>query len=166
MTTQNTTLSATQIFVLNAAADHAQGRIETFPDNVKGGARAKVLSGLQTRGWIMASTDGFLCITDSGRGAIGREIAVTKKAKAAKTAKANAPIKARAPTKQNMLTDLLEREGGAAISALMAATGWQKHSVCGALSTLNKTLGGTIQSEKRDGERVYWIGATLEQEIG
>jgi Protein of unknown function (DUF3489) len=148
MTTQNTTLSATQIFVLNAAADNAQGRIETFPDNVKGGARAKVLSGLQTRGWIMASTDGFLCITDSGRGAIGREIPV---------------IKARAPTKQNMLTALLEREGGAAISALMAATGWQKHSVCGALSTLNKTLGGTIQSEKRDGERVYWIGATLEQ---
>ena len=41
----------------------------------------------------------------------------------------------------------------------MSATGWQQHSVRGALSTLNKGLGGVIDNAKRDGQRIYWIGA-------
>jgi hypothetical protein len=166
-------LSATQIFVLNAAADHTLRRVEAFPDSVNGGARTKVLAGLAARGLIVQVKENYE-ITPAGFAAIGREVpkpAKVKKAKAEKAPKkapiapnADAPVKKeRAPTKQNILTSLIQREGGAAISVLMAATGWQKHSVCGALSTLNKILGGTIQSEKRDGERVYWIGEAPHQ---
>ena len=46
---------------------------------------------------------------------------------------------------------------GASMAGMMAATGWQAHSVRGALSTLNKLQGGAIQSAKRDGERRYQV---------
>ncbi len=51
---------------------------------------------------------------------------------------------------------LLERDGGASLTDLMAATGWQAHSVRGALSTLKKKLGRPLQSTtEADGQRVY-----------
>ncbi len=185
-----TQLSETQMFVLNAAADHADGRVETFPENVKGGARAKVIDGLKTRAWIAPTNEGWV-ITDAGRAAIGRkvvklievvevaevveiveavEVAETPQAKpaetakkpkapkSAKTEKAEKPIKVRAPSKQDVMLSLLKREGGTSLHELMSATGWQQHSVRGALSTLNKGLGGVIENVKRDGQRVYWIG--------
>ena len=185
-----TQLSETQMFVLNAACDHANGHVETFPENVKGGARAKVIDGLNTRGWIAPANDGWV-ITDAARAAIGREVVKLievvevaevveivetvevvetpqakpaetakepKAPKSAKTEKAEKPIKARAPSKQDVMLSLLKREGGTSLSELMSATGWQQHSVRGALSTLNKGLGGVIENAKRDGQRVYWIG--------
>ena len=183
-----TQLSETQMFVLNAAADHADGRVETFPENVKGGARAKVIDGLKTRAWIAPENEGWV-ITDAGRAAIGREVVklievvevaevveiveavevaettqaqpaeAAKEPKAQKPAKAEKPIKVRAPSKQDVMLSLLKREGGTSLHELMSATGWQQHSVRGALSTLNKGLGGVIENAKRDGQRVYWIGA-------
>ena len=183
-----TQLSESQIFVLNTAADHADGRVETFPENVKGGARAKVIDGLKTRAWIAAANDGWV-ITDAGRAAIGREVVklievvevaevveivdavevaetpqaqpakAAKEPKAPKAEKAEKPINVRVPSKQDVMLSLLKREGGTSLSELMSATGWQQHSVRGALSTLNKGLGGLIENAKRDGQRIYWIGA-------
>ena len=186
-----TQLSDTQMFVLNAAADHTDGHVETFPENVKGGARAKVIEGLKTRAWITPVNDGWV-ITDAGRAAIGREVVQlievvevaevveiaeavevaetpqTKPARAAKepkapkpakAEKAEKPIKVRASSKQDVMLSLLKREGGTSLSELMSATGWQQHSVRGALSTLNKGLSGVIENAKREGQRVYWIGA-------
>ena len=58
-----------------------------------------------------------------------------------------------------ILVGLLRREEGATIDAMMAATGWQAHSVRGAMSgSVKKALGLVIASEKVDGLRVYRIG--------
>lgn len=66
---------------------------------------------------------------------------------------------ARPATKLAQLQELLRRKEGATIADLTAATGWQAHSVRGAISgTLKKKLGLTIASEKTAGrDRVYRI---------
>ncbi len=51
------------------------------------------------------------------------------------------------------LEALLLREGGATLTQMMEATGWQKHSVRGALSGGLKKKGLVITSEQP--ERVY-----------
>jgi hypothetical protein len=54
---------------------------------------------------------------------------------------------------------LLESEAGATIAEIMAATGWQQHTVRGALAgSITKKLGRKVTSEKIDGRgRVYRI---------
>lgn len=62
-------------------------------------------------------------------------------------------------TKQASLIALLRRKRGATIAELSDATGWQAHSVRGAISgTLKKKLGLIVASEAVDGRgRVYRI---------
>ena len=62
-------------------------------------------------------------------------------------------------TKQQIMIDLLRRPGGASIEEIAAATGWQSHTVRGAMSgALKKKLGLEITSQKLDGRgRVYRI---------
>ena len=62
-------------------------------------------------------------------------------------------------TKQALLIDLIKRKTGATIEEIVAATGWQAHSVRGAISgALKKKLGLAVSSEKADGRgRVYRI---------
>lgn len=62
-------------------------------------------------------------------------------------------------TKQQLLIDMLGREGGATLAEIVAATGWQSHTVHGAMSgALKKRLGLTINSVKIEGRgRVYRI---------
>ncbi len=64
-------------------------------------------------------------------------------------------------TKQALMIDLLKRKKGATIEAIVEATGWQPHSVRGAISgTLKKKLGLMVTSEKPgDGPRRYRIVA-------
>ena len=64
---------------------------------------------------------------------------------------------ARAGTKQCILTELLSRRDGATIAEAVKATGWQPHSVRGAISgTLKKKLGLAVTSDKIEGRgRVY-----------
>jgi len=68
--------------------------------------------------------------------------------------------KARTPregTKQAKLIEMLRTEGGATIEEIMVATGWQSHTVRGAIAgALKKKLGLDVTSEKVDGRgRVY-----------
>ena len=68
--------------------------------------------------------------------------------------------KARTPregTKQAKLIEMLRTEGGATIEEIMGATGWQSHTVRGAIAgALKKKLGLDVTSEKIDGRgRVY-----------
>jgi uncharacterized protein DUF3489 len=62
-------------------------------------------------------------------------------------------------TKQAKLIALLRRPGGATIDNLAKATGWQRHTVRGAISgALKKKLRLSVTSDKtKDGERVYRI---------
>jgi hypothetical protein len=101
----------------------------------------------------------------------------TKPAKAARTAAPKAPAKPKA-TKDTSSTDgapapkqregtrkatviaLLEREGGATLEELMAATAWQKHSVRGFISTLGSKGGYTIVSARREEDKVRCYSIT------
>ncbi len=62
-------------------------------------------------------------------------------------------------TKQALLIDLLKRKGGATLDEAVAATGWQPHSVRGAISgALKKKLGLPVESKIVDKRgRVYRI---------
>ena len=62
--------------------------------------------------------------------------------------------------KLGALVGLLRSEQGVTVEEMMAATGWQAHSVRGAISgSLKKKLGLNVVSKKTDGVRRYWIVA-------
>lgn len=64
-----------------------------------------------------------------------------------------------APSRLTQIVALLSRAQGASLAELTAATGWQPHSVRGALAGALKRKGHVILSEKVDGVRRYRIGA-------
>ena len=81
-------------------------------------------------------------------------------APAPRTARPATPAgKTREGTKQALLVDMLRRADGVTIAEVVAATGWQPHTVRGAFAgALKKRLGLTVVSEKVDGRgRVYRI---------
>ncbi len=84
---------------------------------------------------------------------------------AKKTRRSATPRKADTParrgTKQAILIELLKRPKGATIEQMTAKTGWQAHSVRGAISgSLKKKLGLAVTSVKpEDGPRRYRIQA-------
>lgn len=90
-------------------------------------------------------------------------------AKAAKrqvgTIKAEPPVRDTSPAQQaasaskiDTIVSLLRAKGGASIEQVIKATGWQAHSVRGAISgQLKKKLGLNVLSEKIDGTRLYRI---------
>jgi len=70
------------------------------------------------------------------------------------------PLPVAADTKLARLIALLRRRQGATLAELVAATGWQAHSVRGALSgTLKKKLGLAVTSEAAEGGRLYRLPA-------
>jgi len=55
---------------------------------------------------------------------------------------------------------MLQDRAGTTIAAIMAATGWQQHSVRGFFAgVIRKKLGLNLVSEPREGGRVYRIVA-------
>lgn len=54
---------------------------------------------------------------------------------------------------------LLERAGGATLEEIMSTTSWQKHSVCGFVSTLGSKHGYNVVRARREADqaRVYAI---------
>ncbi len=91
------------------------------------------------------------------KGKAGKKATPKKKApKAAKTAEG-----ARDGSKAAKVLELLKREGGTTLQAIMKATGWQAHSVRGFLSgTVRKKMGLEVASAKaEDGERTYSVKA-------
>ena len=60
--------------------------------------------------------------------------------------------------KLGLIVDRLERTAGATIDELVEATGWQKHSVHGALSRL-RSAGFAIRLELTMGRKAYRLAA-------
>lgn len=63
------------------------------------------------------------------------------------------------PSKLDLMTSLLNRTGGASIDELRAVTGWQAHSVRGALAGALRKKGLVVTSSRTDGVRRYALGA-------
>ncbi|MBT1536433.1 DUF3489 domain-containing protein [Ralstonia solanacearum] len=150
MTTQQ--LTPAQHAILAYAISHTGGKIEWFPDNIKGGARKKVLEGLAKRTLITASGDDWL-VTAAGYNALGLDAPQPEQPRKVARTREN--------SKQAQVIAMLRHPDGATINEICKATGWQAHTVRGAFAgTFKKRLGLTIVSEKSvDSERVYRIAA-------
>ncbi len=148
-------LTTTQRTLLEAAAKHPQKKLAVFPDNLKGGARIKVLTALLNAQLIEASTEeaGVFVATNKGLQETGINIQSTT------PTSEKAPRATRGGTKQAVLIDLLKRSEGATLTQMTEATGWQIHTVRGAMAgALKKKLGLEITSEKQPGtDRIYRI---------
>lgn len=64
------------------------------------------------------------------------------------------------PSRIDQLEQLITREGGASIAEMAHATGWQHHSIRGALAGALRKRGLVITSEKIDGVRRYTAQAS------
>ncbi len=167
-----TKLTDTQAIILSEAANRDGYIALPLPNSLRGGAAAKVVGAMLAKGFLeevdadmrngepvwRETGDGHgitLIATDTGLAAIGIE------AESAETKPPEDPApktrKPREGTKQATLIAMLRAPNGATIAEIMAATGWQSHTVRGAMSgALKKKLGLNITSEKEEGRgRVY-----------
>ncbi len=168
-----TQLTPAQHAILAKAINTSGGKIDWFPDNIKGGARKKVLEGLFNRALITPDGEGW-CVAAEGYDALGMKrpaipqptpafeaeldkIITSAEAKWKQEAKA-AP-RTRENSKQAEVIRMLQRPEGATIGQICIATGWQAHTVRGTFAgAFKKKLGLTIVSDKpQGGERVYRI---------
>lgn len=169
-----TTLTPAQHAILAYAVEHTAGKIVWFPDNIKGGARKKVLDGLFNRALI--TTDGAdWFVAAEGYDAMGCkrpapeptpvendpeiEAAVTAAEAEWAKDKAQAKPRMRENSKQAEVIRMLQRPEGATVRQICEATGWQAHTVRGTFAgAFKKKLGLALVSQKVDGgERIYRI---------
>jgi len=164
-------LTPTQHAILAYAINHTCGKIDWFPDNIKGAARKKVIDGLSNRAlittvgadWFVAA-EGYDALGVPRPGLVAPVDPADPEMEAAvETAEANLGIKAprrtRENSKQSQVIAMLRRPEGATIAQICEATNWQAHTVRGTLAgAFKKKLGLTLASEKVEGgERVYRI---------
>ena len=186
-----TQLSDTQAIILSAAAQRPGRIALPLPDSLRGGAAAKVVSTMIAKGLLQEvevnarlgepiwreTGDGHgttLVATDAGLAAIGIEPDDADTARPSATEgppqdpaqdrNAEAAQSTRTPragTKQAALIAMLRASDGATIAEITTATGWQAHTVRGAIAgALKKKLGLDVSSEKvEDRGRVYKLPA-------
>lgn len=176
-----TKLTETQTNILTAGAKRLDNIAMPLPKGLAGAAAKMAVTKMIDHGWLQEvdanlrrgeplwreTGDGHgttLVVTDAGLLAIGIEPVVAQtmaaiRPRAAEVPEAKQPTQ-RAGTKQAMLIALLQAPEGATMEAIITATGWQAHSVRGAISgALGKKLGLVVSSVKEDGRgRVYRIG--------
>jgi hypothetical protein len=166
-------LTPTQHAILAKAINANSGMIEWFPDNIKGGARKKVLGSLFNRALITPDGQGWR-VAAEGYDALGMQRPQTQPAvldidseleQAVNAAEATwqpqpkATPRTRENSKQAEVIRMLQRPEGASIGQICEATGWQAHTVRGAFAgALKKKLGLTLTSDKQPGgERIYRV---------
>ena len=182
--TTRITLSTTQYDILEHAIDQTNGQIVWFPENVKGGARHKVIQGLFNKALITRDGQDNYFVAAEGYVALGRNLptpattyadpeveaavsaaeanwAQEKQAAAQRLIKVGVEGKPRTRenSKQATVIQMLQRPEGATISQICQATGWQAHTVRGTFAgAFKKKLGLNLTSDKADGgERIYRI---------
>jgi hypothetical protein len=119
-----------------------------------------------------SNTNGEPIMSKSAKGAAGtkstRRATARKHTQSSKVPSSAASAQRRKPriasrpdSKVNRIVALLRQKEGATIADMQDATGWQAHSVRGAISgALKKKLGLTVSSEKVNGRgRIYRIVA-------
>lgn len=162
-----TKLTDTQLIVLSNAAQHG-GKV--LPKTIKGGTGAAVVKALLKRKlldeveagpddqpWCEADGQRWaLVLTQAGWAAIGAEPPAEVTPREDDDRQRRPP---KAGTALGKLIALLSRKNGANIDEAIKATGWQAHSIRGAISgALRKKHGLTVASEASEGRgRVYRI---------
>ena len=175
-----TKLTETQTIVLSAGAQRPDNIAMPLPKGLHGAAAKMAVAKMISHGWLQEvdanlrrgeplwreAGDGrgtTLVVTDAGLLAIGIAPVVTQTIAVIHKHTADAADKTkptqRAGTKQAMLIALLQAPGGATMEAIITATGWQSHTVRGAISgALKKKMGLPVASEKVEGRgTVYWL---------
>jgi hypothetical protein len=158
-------MSPTAAQVLQHAALQTEGRLLWFPENLKGGAKAKVLGSLSKRDLITCQGPDWF-VAAPGYAALGLpwRAPVTLAALDAVIANAQAAAEPtqRTPSKQAQVLALLQRDEGATLQQMCALTHWQAHTMRGALAgAFKKKLGLVITSTKdAGGERTYRLAPT------
>ena len=162
MTTQ-AKLTDTQSTILKSAAGRLDGNIEPLPATLRGGARTKVIEGLLARG-LVVDVDGHHLLTDAGYAAVGKRRPIPKGVQKMDSPDALQKLEAmsrtiRPGTKLAAIIDAMRHPGGATIAQMMASTGWQAHTIRGAISGMvRKRLGCEVITEKgADGQRAYRV---------
>jgi hypothetical protein len=161
-------LSDAQAVILSTACAREDGAVFPVTASLKGGAVGNVCKSLLKQGLIeeIAATDlNTVWWHDEERGPITlratplacNTLGITDQQDETPVETPTAPVQRRKGTKQETLIEMLRAEGGATIDEIVEATGWQAHTVRGAMSgALKKKLGLTITSEKIEGRgRVY-----------
>ncbi|MDP1027040.1 DUF3489 domain-containing protein [Sphingomonas sp. KR1UV-12] len=162
-------LTDTQAIILAAASQRESASLYPLPETLRpGGGTAKAVAALVAAGYAeeretsdkeaVRRSDGDLgfglFVTAAGLAAIGVEArgdeGVTSPPAAADTA---APARV---TKAATVVALLERDSGATLPELIAATGWLPHTTRAALTGLRKK-GHDIVRGTRDGATCYRI---------
>lgn len=149
-----TKFTKTQESLLRRAAEAGADGVVTGPKE------AMTIAALTARGFLTSQPipEGGRAgvITDAGRAAIG---APPEPAPPLEDAASASPAEVATPKgKIGALVALLQRPEGATVKVMMTATGWQAHSVRGAMSgSVKKALGLHITSEKVDGVRTYRV---------
>jgi hypothetical protein len=170
-------LTPAQHAILAYALEHNTGKISWYPDNIKGGARQKVIDGLFKRALITYDGTDWL-VAAEGYDALGRQrpapshlvpdpeteaavaaVEASWASDAAKDAAKESKPRTRESSKQAEVIRMLQRPEGATIAQICEATGWQAHTVRGTFAgALKKKLGLTITSDKAQGaQRVYRV---------
>ena len=182
-------LTDTQTIILSVGAQRPDNIALPLPKGLHGAAAKMAVTKMIAHGWLQEvdanlrrgepmwreTGDGHgttLVVTDAGLEAIGIEPVVASTVTNLRNAEpepnsqptaaeAPKPVTIREGTKQAQIIALLQRPEGAAITEIVAETGWMAHSVRGMISgALKKKLGLPIASEKVDGRgTVYKLDA-------
>ena len=162
-------LSDTQAIILSAACAREDGMVFPITANIKGGAVGNVCKSLPKHELIeeVTATDlNTVWRHDEDRGPITLRttpmaytlLGISEHPESPAPAdSAPAPVQRRKGTKQATLIEMLRGPEGATIAEITEATGWQPHTVRGAIAgALKKKLGLEVTSEKDDQRgRVY-----------
>ena len=154
-------LTPAQQAILSHAHQHTEGKIAWFPENIKGGARQKVIDGLFKRAlitydgkdWFVAA-EGYEALGVPRKAPVSAQ-AIDEVIEAATAAKP----RTRGNSKQAQVIAMLKRPEGATIEQICEATQWQAHTVRGTFAgAFKKKLGLEITSTKEaGGQRVYRV---------
>ena len=154
-------LTPAQQAILSHAHQHTEGKIAWFPENIKGGARQKVIDGLFKRAlitydgkdWFVAA-EGYEALGVPRKAPVSAQ-AIVEVIEAATAAKP----RTRDNSKQAQVIAMLKRPEGATIEQICEATQWQAHTVRGTFAgAFKKKLGLEITSTKEaGGQRIYRV---------